>query len=323
MSDLHKKISGSPALTGGKVVSINISPKKGTKKIPVREACLKENYGLEGDAHASSSWHRQVSLLAIESIEKARCSKKSEKGKDLGPGDFAENITTQGLALAELPIGTKLLIGRALAEITQIGKRCHEKCEIYRQTGDCIMPREGIFVKVLSGGPVKAGDPVSVLHITAAVITLSDKGSKGERIDESGPLINELLAAIGAGVLHYEVIPDEEEMLKERLLKYSALVDLVVTTGGTGLTARDVTPEATAAVIERHLPGIAEAMRACGMQKTKRAMLSRGIAGARGACLIINLPGSPKAVRESLEAVLDVIPHAVSKIKGQGEDCAL
>ncbi|MDA8092174.1 MAG: molybdopterin-binding protein [Nitrospiraceae bacterium] len=317
----HVSAMGKPA-ESGRIVSINVSPKKGVRKTPVKEALLKENYGIEGDAHASSSWHRQVSLLAIESIGKAQCSKNSAK-KNLEPGDFAENITTKGLALAQLPIGTKLLIGQSLTEVTQIGKRCHEKCEIYRETGDCIMPREGIFVKVLSGGPAKAGDPVSVLHITAAVITLSDKGSKGERIDESGPLINELLAAIGAGVLHYEVIPDEEEILKERLLKYSALVDLVVTTGGTGLTARDVTPEATAAVIERHLPGIAEAMRACGMQKTKRAMLSRGIAGTRGTCLIINLPGSPKAVRESLEAVLDVIPHAISKIKGQGEDCAL
>ena len=160
-------------------------------------------------------------------------------------------------------------------------------------------------------------------RITAAVITLSDKGSKGERADESGPLISKLLAPIGAGVLHYEIIPDEEELLKERLIRYSALVDLIITTGGTGLTARDITPEATAAVIERQLPGLSEAMRAHGMQKTKRAMLSRGIAGARGTCLIINLPGSPKAVKEGLEAVLDVIPHAIEKIKGSGEDCAL
>ncbi len=305
----------------GKVVSINISPKKGTRKAPVAEALLMENFGIEGDAHASSSWHRQVSMLAVESIGKARCSPGGKTS--LGPGDFAENITTEGLALAELPVGTQLLIGQSVVEVTQIGKRCHEKCEIYRQTGDCIMPREGIFVKVLSGGRIKTGDPVAVLHITAAVITLSDKGAKGERTDESGPLIARLLSAAGAGVIHYEMIPDEAEMLRERLIRYSSLVDLIITTGGTGLSDRDITPEATASVVERQLPGLAEAMRAHGMQKTRRAMLSRGIAGTRGACLIINLPGSPKAVREGLEAVIDVIPHAISKIKGPEEDCAV
>ena len=308
----------------GKIVSINVSPKKGTRKIPVPEALLRENFGIEGDAHASSSWHRQVSLLAMESIGKAQCS-LAKKGAEraLAPGDFAENITTEGLALAELPVGTKLLIGQSLAEVTQIGKRCHEKCEIYKLAGDCIMPKEGIFVKVLSEGMIKIGDPVAVLQITAAVITLSDKGSKGERADESGPLISKLLAGAGAGVLHYEMIPDEMELLKERLIRYSSMVDLIITTGGTGLSARDITPEATAAVVERQLPGLAEAIRAHGMQKTKRAMLSRGIAGTRGDCLIINLPGSPKAVREGLESVIDVIPHAISKIKGPGEDCAI
>ncbi len=304
----------------GRIVSINVSMNKGTRKKSVSEAVLKENFGIEGDAHASSSWHRQVSLLALESIEKARCR---PDGGALAPGDFAENITTRGLALAQLPVGTKLLIGQSVTEVTQIGKRCHEKCEIYRQAGDCIMPREGIFVKVLSGGRIRTGDPVAVARFTAAVITLSDKGSRGERIDESGPLISEILAEAGAGVLHYEMIPDEMETLKDRLIRYSPLVDLIITTGGTGLSARDITPEATAAVIERQLPGLAEAMRARGMQKTRRAMLSRGIAGTRGACLIINLPGSPGAVADGLGAVIDVIPHAISKIKGPGEDCAV
>ncbi len=307
-------------MSEGRIVSINISTKKGTRKTPVPEAVLRENFGIEGDAHASSSWHRQISLLAIESIEKARCS---PQGGALAPGDFAENITTRGLALAELPVGTKLIIGRSVTEVTQIGKRCHEKCEIYRQSGDCIMPREGIFVKVLSGGGIRTGDAVAIARFTAAVITLSDKGSKGERTDESGPLVSSLLAAAGAGVLRYEMIPDEMETLKERLIRYSALADLIITTGGTGLSPRDITPEATAAVLERQLPGLAEAMRAHGMQKTKRAMLSRGIAGTRGTCLIINLPGSPKAVADGLAAVMDVIPHAISKIKGTGEDCAV
>lgn len=158
--------------------------------------------------------------------------------------------------------------------------------------------------------------------IKAVVITLSDKGSKGLMVDESGPLAMEILATVGACVIHHEIIPDELEILKERLIRYSASADLIITNGSTGLSPRDIAPEATAAVIERQVPGIAEAMRVRGMKSTNRAMLSRGLAGTRGKCLIINLPGSPKAVREAFEAIIEVIPHAVSKIKGSEEDCA-
>ena len=159
--------------------------------------------------------------------------------------------------------------------------------------------------------------------ITAAVLTLSDKGSRGEREDLAGPLIREMIAVIGATVRYYEVIPDEKGLIKEKLIDYSNKVDLVITTGGTGLSPRDVTPEATREVIDREIPGIAETMRSLGLKKTKRAMLSRAVAGVRGNTLIINLPGSPKAVREGLEAVMEVIPHAIEKIKGSTEDCAV
>lgn len=142
----------------GKVISINTSSKKGIRKRPVEKAFLMENFGLEGDAHASSLWHRQVSLLGIESIKKAR-----ETGVDVGWGDFAENITTEGIDLVSLPIGTKLKIGQAIAQVTQIGKHCHTKCEIYNQVGDCIMPKEGIFVRILESGEVKKGDEVLIL----------------------------------------------------------------------------------------------------------------------------------------------------------------
>jgi molybdopterin adenylyltransferase len=159
--------------------------------------------------------------------------------------------------------------------------------------------------------------------ITAAVLTLSDKGAKGEREDLAGPLIREMIAGIGASVEFYEILPDEKDLIKEKLIDYSKKVDLIVTTGGTGLSPRDVTPEATREVIEREIPGIAEAMRLAGLEKTKRAMLSRSVAGVRGKTLIINLPGSPKAVKEGLEAIMDVLPHAVEKIKGGTEDCAV
>ena len=158
--------------------------------------------------------------------------------------------------------------------------------------------------------------------ITVAIVTLSDKGSKGEREDLAGPLIGEMIASIGATVEYYEIVPDEKDLIKEKLMAYSKKVDLVLTTGGTGLSPRDVTPEATLEVIDKEIPGIAETMRSAGLEKTKRAMLSRAVAGVRGNTLIINMPGSPKAVKEGLEAIMDVIPHAIEKIKGSTKDCA-
>ena len=304
-----------------RVVSINISDRKGVRKKPVEEVELRENFGISGDAHASSEWHRQVSLLAMESIRKMK-----DMGLDVGPGDFAENITTEGIDLLSLPIGTRLLIGgRVEVEVSQIGKECHSRCSIYYQAGDCVMPKEGIFVRVLRGGKIKIGDPIEIKGtemISLAIITLSDKGSKGEREDLSGQTIRELVSTMGMTVKHYEIIPDERDILKERLLRLSREVDLILTTGGTGLAPRDITPDVTLEVIDREIPGIAEAMRMEGLKKTARAMLSRAVAGVKGQCLIVNLPGSPKAVREGLEAIMEVIPHAVEKIKGSEEECA-
>jgi molybdopterin adenylyltransferase len=159
--------------------------------------------------------------------------------------------------------------------------------------------------------------------IKVAILTLSDKGSKGEREDLAGPLIREMITGIGATVEYYEVIPDEKDLIKKKLMDYSKKVDLVLTTGGTGLSPRDVTPEATLEVIDKEIPGIAETMRSAGLGKTNRAMLSRAVAGVRGNTLIINMPGSPKAVKEGLEAIMDVLPHAIEKIKGSSEDCAV
>lgn len=144
----------------GKVVSVNVSESNGVRKRPVARGLVVEQFGVEGDAHASSSWHRQVSLLALESIMKMR-----KMGLDVNPGDFAENITTEGIDLISLPLGTRLRIGASiLAEVSQIGKECHSRCAIYYQAGDCVMPKEGIFVRVLTGGPVQPGDRVEVLR---------------------------------------------------------------------------------------------------------------------------------------------------------------
>ena len=142
----------------GRIVSLNISAKKGVRKKPIKEVLLKTNYGIEGDAHASSEWHRQVSLLALESIRKMQ-----DKGLNVNPGDFAENITTEGIDLPALPVGTKMTIGNNIeVEVSQIGKECHTRCAIYYLAGDCVMPKEGIFVTVLKGGKVREGDEITV-----------------------------------------------------------------------------------------------------------------------------------------------------------------
>lgn len=144
---------------GARVFEVSISNKKGVRKANIGEAILIENYGIKGDAHAGN-WHRQVSLLALESIEKIRA-----KGLNVNSGDFAENITTVGIDLINLPIGTKLKLGdNVLLEVTQIGKECHSRCAIYEQAGDCVMPREGIFAKVLVGGVIKKGDPITIIN---------------------------------------------------------------------------------------------------------------------------------------------------------------
>lgn len=159
---------------------------------------------------------------------------------------------------------------------------------------------------------------------TVAVLTASDKGSRGEREDESGRVIRELVEAAGGEVVAYDVVPDELSVLKDKLTEYSdkLKVNLILTTGGTGLSPRDNTPEATLAVIEKQVPGMAEAMRALGLQKTPHAMLSRAVCGTRRRTLIVNLPGSPRAVRENLGVVLPALPHAVHVLCGQAGECA-
>ena len=138
------------------MLAVCTSDRKGIRKRPVGEAELRPDWGIVGDAHAAD-WHRQVSLLAWESIEKMRAL-----GLNVNTGSFAENITTEGISLVDLPIGTRLRLGETLVEVTQIGKECHSRCAIYTQAGDCVMPREGIFVRVHEGGRVRAGDAIAV-----------------------------------------------------------------------------------------------------------------------------------------------------------------
>lgn len=305
----------------GRVLSVNVSARKGVQKKPVDAAMLVAEHGIEDDAHAGP-WHRQVSLLADESAEKMRVA-----GVDIGCGDFGENFTTEGLRVCDLPIGARLRVGPTLVEVTQIGKECHAHCAIYHQVGDCVMPREGIFVRVLEGGEVKPGDEIrvdkkSLIH--AAVLTVSDKGSRGEREDTSGDALEEALRDLGVAAVERAIVPDEADQIAASLRRWAdeTPVNLILTTGGTGMTSRDVTPEATLAVLERQAPGFAEAMRAGSLEKTPHAMLSRAVSGIRGKTLIINMPGSPRACREQFAMVAAALPHGVEKLLDLGGDCA-
>lgn len=306
-------------MSNGIIRAICLSERRGTEKTQVPFATLREDWGLEGDAHAGD-WHRQVSLLSGDKVDAF-----NQSGANVQPGAFGENLLVEGIDFRALPVGTRFAVGDALLELTQIGKECHTHCQIYRRMGDCIMPREGVFARVLTSGEVRVGDEMRVIPgetaVHAAVMTVSDRCSAGERPDKSGPLAAQLLREAGYLVDAQLIVPDEQPQIESALID---LIDrrqarLVITSGGTGFSPRDVTPEATLAASDRVAPGIAEAIRAFSMRKTPRAMLSRGVSTLRGNALIINLPGSPRAVAECLEYILPQMRHALEILSGKGD----
>lgn len=307
----------------GKIIAVCTSETRGVQKQSRKEALLEKDWGIRGDAHAGH-WHRQVSLLSAEEV-----AAFNAKGADVRSGAFGENLVVEGIDFRSLPVGTLLRCGDVLLELTQIGKECHHHCAIYKKMGDCIMPREGVFARVLAGGRISAGDEMTVeprtapLPYQASVVTLSDRCASGEREDKSGPLVAARLAAAGFVVVEQLVRPDERELLERSLIRLcdQRQLDLILTTGGTGFAPRDITPEATRAVAERDAPGIAEAIRAASMRITPRAMLSRAAAVIRGKTLIINLPGSPRACMEGMDVFLDQLPHALDLLRGMPQDC--
>lgn len=301
----------------GKVRAVCISEKRGTQKKNIESAVFVENWGIQGDAHAGK-WHRQVSLLSQETIEAFKA-----RGAEITDGAFGENLVVSGYDFTKFPVGTRFACKDVVLELTQIGKECHHGCEIFQKMGECIMPTNGVFARVLHGGTIQTGDEFHVQY-RVAVITLSDTASKGEREDVSGQTIADIVTKAGYEVVFRKIIPDDGEELTKLLCELADTdkADLILTTGGTGFSQRDNTPEATMQAIERETPGISEAMRYYSLQITPRAMLSRGVSGIRKEALIVNLPGSPKAVRECLEYVIGALTHGLDILKGNTGNCA-
>ena len=296
------------------VLSVNISEKKGTIKKPVDSIELNSK-GVANDAH-SGNWHRQVSLLAKESVDKF--SIKAKRKIDFG--EFAENITTEGILLHHTAPLDRFLFGDLELEVTQIGKKCHgDNCSIFREIGNCVMPKEGIFCRVLKDGNLKAGD-LLVYHpriIKTMIITLSDRASRGEYEDKSGPLLEKLAEGFFKSKnRHYHIdkmiIPDQEEDLSKLLKKaQKENYDAVFTTGGTGIGPRDITPDVVKKHLTKEIPGIMELIRVkYGMEKPN-ALVSRGIAGVMNKTLVYTMPGSPKAVNEYCSEIFKTVEHSL------------
>jgi len=308
-----------PATQTGAVVSVNVSEEKGTVKQPVPEGVVAE-HGIEGDAHAGD-WHRQVSLLATESIERF----SREAGREIAPGEFAENVTTRGVDFLGIGVFDRIAIGAVSLEVTQLGKVCHgDACAIFREVGQCVMPKEGIFCRVLSGGAIRPGDEVvhTARPLRIEVITLSDRASRGVYEDRSGPRVVERLEEFfGQTRWHLEVernvLPDDAATLRAELeAARDAGVDAVITTGGTGVGPRDVTPDVVAALADKLIPGIMEHIRVKYGADKPNALLSRSIAAILGGTVVYTLPGSVKAVDEYMGEILRTLEHVLVMVHG-------
>ncbi len=301
------------------VTSVNISEKKGTIKVPVEKVDLTE-IGIPGDAH-SGSWHRQVSMLGEESIRKF----SKEANRDIKFGEFAENISTRGMELYKTAPLDKFVCGDIELMVTQIGKKCHgDNCSIFREVGNCVMPKEGIFVKVLKGGSLTSGMHFEynprVLKIH--VITLSDRASQGVYDDLSGPAIKKkadafLLSKNRHFEFQTEIIPDDANKLEQTVKKAVAQqADIIITTGGTGIGERDITPDVIKPLFDKEITGIMELIRVKYGIKKPNALISRAVAGTIGKTLVYTLPGSVKAVNEYLDEILPTLEHSLYMMHG-------
>lgn len=300
-------------MTQVKIRSLNVSKEKGTLKTPVETVEINAQ-GVIGDAHAGY-WHRQVSLLAVESLKKA----EEQNKRPFHFGDFGENITTEGMELHKSNILDRFQCGEVLLEVTQIGKKCHNGCEIMQQVGRCIMPVEGIFCRVLKGGKLSKNNVLTYIprQIKIKVVTLSDRAAKGIYEDKSGPFASEQLKTFfeeGNRPVNItsKVIPDDEKQLEQILREaVDEETDIIVTTGGTGIGNRDITPDVVKKMLDKEIPGIMELIRYKYGSVKPNALLSRSVAGVIGKSLVYTLPGSVKAVKEYLDEITKTLEHSL------------
>lgn len=305
------------------IVSLNISEEKGTIKTP-RESVEINKLGIVDDAH-SGSWHRQVSMLAQEDID--NFSLLDAEGRKFLPGEFAENITTHGIDFKKVAILDRFKIGEVELELTQIGKKCHgDGCAIYVEVGKCVMPKSGIFTRVIRGGVIKKNDKIEYQPrpLRIKIITLSDRSFSGEYKDLSGPAIKENLVEHFINKRWhveylYSLIPDDGEKLLAELQKsVEENVDVIFTTGGTGIGPRDITPEIVERFSDKLIPGIMDQIRLKFYDEIPSSILSRSAAAVKNETLIFSLPGSVKAVEDYVGEILKVLEHAILMVHGLG-----
>jgi molybdenum cofactor synthesis domain-containing protein len=303
------------------VAAVCLSEKRRVRKTKQDSVLLIENFGIEGDAHAGPG-PRQISILSELSL-----ARMEAEGISTCAGCCGENIDVGGAGeLHTLLPGVKLKLGdSAVVRITEIGKNNSDGHADNVIKGN-IFPLEGVFAEVLHGGAVKPGDTIEVLRdpgYSAGVLTVSDSASRGDYSDLSGPALIELLHSNGFLTARYAVVPDEEPEISAKLIKWcdDGFLDVVFTTGGTGFSVRDVTPEATGMVCDRNVPGIPEMIRQKSSGIVNSAWLSRAVAGIRKKTLVINLPGSEKAAVECAEFALAVIDHGLEILRGDVTNC--
>jgi molybdenum cofactor synthesis domain-containing protein len=301
------------------VLSLNISREKGTIKHPVPEITV-DDLGIVGDAHAGR-WHRQISLLAQESIDRFSL----RLGQPIGPGEFGENISFRGVPPHSVSPLDRFVLGDVELEVTQIGKECHGSgCTIFQQVGKCVMPAEGLFTRVVRKGGIRRGDGGEhrPRPFRCTIITLSDRVAAGVYDDRSGPRVRELLDEFFAKRRwHYcaenRTLPDDPEQLRREIMRARQCgIDVIVTTGGTGVGPRDITPETIVPMCDKLIPGIMEHLRSKFSQNNPRARLSRAVAGVMGTTQIYALPGSVRAVEECLPEILVTLDHLVYMLHG-------
>ncbi|HNZ54597.1 MAG TPA: molybdopterin-binding protein [bacterium] len=305
----------------GKIDSINISVAKGTEKTEI-PSCIVTMKGIEGDAHAGL-WHRQISVLDKSSIDNF----SNEKDIELSPGAFGENLVIDGIDLKKVSVLDRFITGEVELEVTQIGKKCHgDACSIFRRTGECIMPKVGLFTRVIKEGSINKGQSVELVErkLKFHIITLSDRAFSGEYPDESGPMIEKMVQEHFSNLrwhlqIEKSIIPDEPELLKTMLIKdREDQVDFVITTGGTGIGPRDITPEVVLSLADMTIPGIMDHIRLVYGKDHPSALISRSVATVMGKTIVFTLPGSVKAVREYTQELQKNFEHLILMLHGIG-----